>query len=100
MKIDLGEMLGAKVPGHGYQGQLKFVNYENDVPHDAHCLITLPAISSHTISDFVSAVIDTGDHEYDFTAEMRAALGGLSSIFIYFSGETSFRPNSMFQKPQ
>ncbi|KAK3943429.1 hypothetical protein QBC46DRAFT_307500 [Diplogelasinospora grovesii] len=85
------DVRGARVSGHGYRGQIEITYGEDDAmtrndstQEKHHCLVTVPATPDQTVANFILAIMDAGNHEYDFTTEGRGCTGWIIDQYRLF----------------
>ncbi|KAH7342977.1 hypothetical protein BKA65DRAFT_505300 [Rhexocercosporidium sp. MPI-PUGE-AT-0058] len=84
INMDPSELLGAQSPGHGYRGRMDIVSREYALTRNLVGLVTIPANPGHSVAHFIDAIINAGNHQYDFTTEGRGCTGWILDQYRLF----------------
>ncbi|KAL5331936.1 hypothetical protein ACEPPN_001476 [Leptodophora sp. 'Broadleaf-Isolate-01'] len=84
INMDPSELLGAKSPGHGYRGRMDIIHRKHAVTRNLVGLVTVPANPGHPVAHFIDAIINAGNHQYDFTTEGRGCTGWILDQYHLF----------------
>src|SRR5260370_1444283 len=82
--MDPGDLLGAQSPGHGYRGQMDIIHRDHAITRNHQAVITHPAVPGHQVAHFIDAIINAGNHEYDFTTQGRGCTGWMLDQYHLF----------------
>ncbi|KAF8863055.1 hypothetical protein BDZ45DRAFT_670672 [Acephala macrosclerotiorum] len=84
LNMDPSDVLGAKVPDHGYRGRLYIRHRDHAVTRNQEKSVTIPANPGHSVAQFIDVIINEGNHLYDFTTRGRGCTGWILDQFILF----------------
>jgi hypothetical protein len=85
------DVMGARIPGHGFRGQM-ILNHQEAPSQDNQHIVSFIATPKQTVHKFVSAIIDAGNHEYDFTTQGRGCTGWMLDQYDLFVGLGFIQP--------
>ena len=57
---------------------------DHSITHNREGLVTIPATAGLPVAHFIDAIIDAGNHEYDFTTEGRGCTGWILDQYHLF----------------
>lgn len=92
INMEPGELRGAPAPGHGYRGEMQLTHRNHNVTRNRQFYVTIPAFPGHPVAHFIDAIINAGNHEYDFTTEGRGCTGWILDQYRLFSQSALIRP--------
>lgn len=92
MNMVPGDLLGAPVVRHGYRGRIDVSHGKYYMAKVREATVTVPATQGHSVGEFIDAIVDAGNHEYDFTAEGRGCTGWILDQFHLFVRLSLIRP--------
>ncbi|PVH75824.1 hypothetical protein DL98DRAFT_314793 [Cadophora sp. DSE1049] len=84
INMDPSELLGAQSPGHGYRGRMDIIYQNCAVTRNSAGLVTIPASPGNPATHFIDAIINAGNHQYDFTTEGRGCTGWILDQYHLF----------------
>ncbi|KAH7419698.1 hypothetical protein BKA64DRAFT_651429 [Cadophora sp. MPI-SDFR-AT-0126] len=84
INMDPSELLGAQSPGHGYRGRMDIIQRNYAITNNRVGLVTIPANPGHPVAHFIDAIINAGNHQYDFTTAGRGCTGWILDQYHLF----------------
>lgn len=79
------EIVPGAWPGkNGYLGRVDIIHHSYKITRRYHKRVTIPATPGHSVADFLDAVVEAGNHRYEFTQAGRGCSGWIRDQFYLF----------------
>ena len=75
---------GAYPRREGYLARLDIIHNEYRLSRRHHNLVSIPAVTGHSVADFLDAIIAADNHRYEFTREGRGCTGWVRDQLYLF----------------
>lgn len=92
INMDPTTLRGARVPGHGYRGEMGIIHRPYGSTRNRHAIVSMPAVRGRSAAHFIDTIINAGNHEYDFTTEGRGCTGWMIDQYRLFLQQGLIQP--------